>query len=35
MLAWDGAVFLYFLFDRWIDVILPNYYFISYYSIAN
>ena len=28
-----GALFLYFLFDRWIDFILPNYYFISYYSI--
>lgn len=27
------AVSLYFLFDRWIDYILPNYYFISYYSI--
>ncbi|MCK4989355.1 MAG: sensor histidine kinase [Bacteroidales bacterium] len=28
-----GAVFLYFLFDRWIDLVLPNYYFISYYSV--
>jgi len=28
-----GALFLYFLFDRWIDIILPNYYFISYYSV--
>lgn len=27
-----GALFLYFLFDRWIDLVLPNYYFISYYS---
>jgi sensor histidine kinase YesM len=29
-----GAVFLYFLFDSWIDLVLPNYYFISYYSIG-
>ncbi len=29
-----GAVFLFFLFNRWIDVLLPNYYFISYYSIG-
>ena len=29
-----GAFFLYVLFDRWIDLILPNYYFISYYSVA-
>jgi two-component system LytT family sensor kinase len=28
-----GALFLYFLFARWIDLILPNYYFISYYSV--
>lgn len=28
-----GAVFLYLLFDRWIDLLLPDYYFISYYSI--
>ena len=28
-----GAVILYYLFDRWIDHILPGYYFISYYSI--
>jgi two-component system LytT family sensor kinase len=32
-LAFAGAVFLYFLFDRWIDLLLPNYYFISYYSV--
>jgi len=28
-----GALFLYFLFDRWIDLFLPNFYFISYYSL--
>lgn len=30
-----GAVVLYFLFDSWIDFILPNYYFISYYNVPN
>lgn len=30
-----GAVVLYFLFDSWIDYVLPNYYFISYYNIPN
>ncbi|MFH0755892.1 MAG: histidine kinase [Bacteroidota bacterium] len=34
ILTSGGAVFLYFLFDRWIDIILPNYYFISYYSVG-
>lgn len=29
-----GALLLYGLFDRWIDLLLPNYYFISYYSVA-
>lgn len=29
-----GALFLFILFDRWIDLILPNYYFISYYSVG-
>ncbi len=29
-----GALFLYLLFDQWIDFILPNYYFISYYSVG-
>ncbi len=29
----SGAVFLYFLFDRWVDLVLPNYYFISYYNV--
>lgn len=33
LLLSSGAVFLYFLFDRWIDYLLPNYYFISYYSV--
>ena len=28
-----GAVLLYFLFDSWIDLVLPGYYFISYYSV--
>lgn len=29
-----GALFLYALFDRWIDLLLPNYYFISYYNVG-
>ncbi|MFO7669222.1 MAG: histidine kinase [Bacteroidales bacterium] len=29
-----GALFLHILFDRWIDFFLPNYYFISYYSVG-
>jgi sensor histidine kinase YesM len=33
-LAGAGALFLYLLFDRWVDFILPNYYFISYYSFG-
>jgi sensor histidine kinase YesM len=33
-LAGAGALFLYLLFDRWIDLVLPNYYFISYYSVG-
>jgi len=28
-----GALFLYFLFDSWIDLALPNFYFISYYNV--
>jgi len=28
-----GALWLYLLFDRWVDVILPHYYFISYYTV--
>ena len=32
ILTSTGAIFLYLLFDRWIDLILPNFYFISYYS---
>jgi len=28
-----GALFLYLLFDRWIDLLLPGFYFISYYSL--
>lgn len=28
-----GALFLYVLFDRLIDLILPSYYFISYYNV--
>jgi hypothetical protein len=35
LLVGTGAVILYFLFDRWIDYILPGYYFISYYSIPH
>jgi len=35
LLVGSGAVVLYFLFDRWIDYLLPGYYFISYYSIPH
>lgn len=28
-----GAIFLFKLFDSWIDLVLPGYYFISYYSV--
>ena len=28
-----GALFLYLLFDSWIDIILPGFYFISYYNM--
>lgn len=28
-----GALFLYLLFDSWIDIVLPNFYFISYYNV--
>ena len=28
-----GALFLYFLFDSLIDLVLPNYFFISYYNV--
>lgn len=33
VLLGSGALFLYFLFDSWIDLVLPGYYFISYYSV--
>jgi len=33
VLIGGGALFLYFLFDSWIDLLLPGYYFISYYSV--
>jgi len=33
VLMGGGALFLYFLFESWIDLVLPGYYFISYYSI--
>ena len=33
MLIAVGALFLYFLFDNLIDLVLPNYYFISYYNV--
>jgi len=29
-----GAVLLYYLFDRWIDLVLPGYYFISYNDVS-
>jgi len=28
-----GALFLYFLFENLIDLVLPNFYFISYYNV--
>jgi len=33
LLLGGGALFLYFLFDSWIDLLLPDFYFISYYTI--
>lgn len=33
LLMIGGALLLYVLFDRLIDFILPNFYFISYYSL--
>ena len=33
LLLSGGALFLYFLFDSWIDLLLPNFYFISYYNV--
>ncbi|MCK4879388.1 MAG: histidine kinase, partial [Bacteroidales bacterium] len=33
ILIGGGALFLYLLFDRWIDLLLPGYYFISYYNV--
>lgn len=33
LLLAGGAVFLYFLFGNWIDLFLPNFYFISYYNV--
>jgi two-component system, LytTR family, sensor kinase len=33
LLLGGGALFLYFLFDSWIDLILPVFYFISYYNV--
>ena len=33
ILTGGGAIFLFFLFDRWIDLVLPGYYFISYYNV--
>lgn len=33
VLTGGGALFLFLLFDRWIDLVLPGYYFISYYSV--
>jgi len=33
VLTGGGALFLYLLFDSLIDLILPNYYFISYYNV--
>ena len=33
LLLGGGALFLYFLFDSWIDLLLPDFYFISYYNV--
>ncbi|MCD4732131.1 MAG: histidine kinase, partial [Bacteroidales bacterium] len=33
VLLGGGALFLYLLFDSWIDLLLPGFYFISYYSV--
>jgi hypothetical protein len=33
VLLGGGALFLYLLFDNWIDVLLPDFYFISYYNV--
>lgn len=33
ILIGGGALFLYLLFDRWIDIFLPGFYFISYYNV--
>ena len=33
LLAVSGALWLNLLFDRWIDLILPGFYFISYYTV--
>jgi sensor histidine kinase YesM len=33
MLGITGALWLYQLFDSWVDIILPHYYFISYYTV--
>lgn len=33
LLLVGGALFLYMLFDSWIDLILPEFYFISYYDV--
>ena len=33
ILIGGGALFLYLLFDKWIDIFLPGFYFISYYNV--
>lgn len=33
VLLFGGALFLYLLFDSWIDLFLPGFYFISYYNL--
>lgn len=33
VLLFGGALFLYLLFDSWIDLLLPGFYFISYYNL--
>lgn len=34
LLALAGSFWLFFLFDRWVDYLLPGYYFISYYPVG-
>lgn len=35
LLLAGGALFLYYLFGSWIDLLLPGFYFISYYNVPS